>query len=1566
MPVEKACSSCGLPLPADAPAGNCPSCLMRQILPGAEPAKLLIRFFGDYELVAELAHGGMGIVYRARQISLNRPVALKMILAGHLATPAMVQRFRAEAEAAARLDHPNIVPIYEIGEQDGQHYYSMKLIEGRSLAQRIEDGRSKMEKRGERDRPSFILPLQPPATIPTLLAKVARAVHHAHQRGILHRDLKPTNILLNADGEPHVSDFGLAKILEDNIGLTQSLAVLGTPAYMAPEQAAGHSKQLTTAADVYSLGAILYELLTGRPPFRAETALATMRQVAEQEPARPSLVNPKVDRTLETICLKCLEKEPERRYATAEALAEDLDRFARGEPVQARAVSPSERLWRWCRRKPALAGSLAALVVVFMAGFAGVLWQWKRAETHAAREADQRGRVQDFATRLTVEKAEWLFGQDRAADALAQLARVLRQSPTNRVVAARVLSALGQRNFCLPVAALRHTGEITSARFSPDGRRVLTASQDKTARFWDSQTGKLLFEIQHEGGIQSARFNRDGSLVVTASRDKTAQVWDALTGRRIGPPLSHGAEVDEAEFSPSGERVLTASADHTARVWDARSGQALTPPLSHGSNVVSAHFSPDGERVVTASRDKTVQVWEARTGRAIGEPIRNRWVSDEAQFTPDGGRVLVAAADLFDAKTGKSLGRRFELHTPRIYSAQFSPDGLKAITASADSTARLWDLNTGAPLAGPLWHDSRVLYAGFNSDGFSVLTCGKDRAVRVWDARSGRPLTEPLWHDTDVRFAQFSADGHRLVTQPVGNVAWLWDLRQLQPLALSLAHGEAVRSAHFTRDGQKLLTASWDHTARLWDVRTGQPLITAFQHRSWLSSAEFSPDERWIVTASHDATACVWDARTGELVTRISHQGVVNSAEFSPDSQWVLTASQDGTAQVWDARSGKPHGGALKHGGAVYAARFSPEGNRIVTASSDGTARIWDAQSGQELAPPLRHEQDVQNARFTPDGQRVVTVGLDHTARVWDARTGRSLTGPVIHEDEFDQFSPQFSPDGARVVTASRNSARIWALASGQPLAEPLTHSERVTSVQFDPSGGRVVTTSKDHTARLWDAATALPLTEPFVHTNGVIWAEFSRDGRWLVTASYEGLARVWEVPPFAESVPTWLPDLAEAAGGKRFDGQNLSASVSLEELFRLKTRLSAEPATDSYARWGRWFFSDSAARSISPSSPITVPEYVQQRLRAGTEEGLRAAARLAPANGVVYARLAMHLFNQTTNVSAGTLRDAEWYARHAVDVSPDEAETWLTRAKMLERDGKATEALDVMEEASSRLPEHPAVWNAQGILLQRTNRWDEAYRAFSKAIELTEGGTEFKSVRAKALLSRSDLLQRQGRPDEARADYLQAKGIPPRDPQARSNLIDLTAQYNGGLGENWRGLYANDDLAALAPGLQQFGGVEFDVRGVVQVSGQWLRRQGRKFPERVEGLRIGQTCQRLHFLHAAGYVSGSVNGTQIARYVVHYANGQEQDIPVIYGRDVLRHWVRSAPTNSATGPVLAWMGKAGPTNAPAAGLSPALYHTTWLNPSPQVRIESLDFVSAMTEVDAFLVGLTLDSTIER
>jgi serine/threonine protein kinase len=452
-------------------------------LGGAAPSPgQRLRYFGDYELLEEIARGGMGVVYKARQVSLSRVVAVKMILAGRLATAAEVGRFRDEARAAASLQHANIVPIYEIGDQEGQNYFSMEFVDGPNLAQVVREN-----------------PL-PAARAARYVQTVAEAIHFAHEHGVLHRDLKPSNVLIDPFDQPRVTDFGLAKSVGGNSELTETGQVLGAPSFVPPEQAAGRKEDVGPHSDVYALGAILYHLLTGRPPFAAETLAATLAQVLNNEPVAPRLLNATIPRDLETICLKCLEKDPHRRYLTAKELAEELGRFQRGEPIHARPAGRVEKVWRWCRRDPALAGSLATAALLLLAGTAGSTWQAARAtqaEKTAKSEASKSGQVAKLLQRMlrgvgpsAAKGRDTQMLREILDQTAASIGKDLKDQPE---VEAELRSTMGSVYLALAqydkAEAMHSAALALRRRASPESRQVADSLSDAANVFY--RQGKL-------------------------------------------------------------------------------------------------------------------------------------------------------------------------------------------------------------------------------------------------------------------------------------------------------------------------------------------------------------------------------------------------------------------------------------------------------------------------------------------------------------------------------------------------------------------------------------------------------------------------------------------------------------------------------------------------------------------------------------------------------------------------------------------------------------------------------------------------------------------------------------------------------------------------------------------------------------------------------------------------------------------------------------------------------------------------------------------------------------------
>ena len=939
-----------------------------------------------YELLGELGRGGMGVVYKARQIHLNRVVALKMILSGSHAGSAERERFLAEAEAVARVQHPNLVQIYDIGAFEGRPFFSLEYVDGPTLSDTI----------GGKPRS--------PHDAAHMVETLARAVQAVHQAGIIHRDLKPQNVLITSKGVPKITDFGLAKRL-DGSGNTATGDILGTPIYMAPEQASGRVKDIGPATDVYALGVILYELLTGRPPFLSAASIDVVRQVISDEPISPGRLQPKIPRDLVTICLKCLEKEPGKRYPTAAALADDLRRFLDNEPIEARPVGRVRRLVKWARRRPALAALLVVSALAVLLLLVGG-WAYNVQLQYALQEASDRAeesRQLNGRLQQTLQQVRDRAEEGRRLLVRLNVARGARQLDEGNWFGALVwFTDAMRRDAGRPEREAMHRIRLAS---------VLTRSP-KLQQLWF-----------HGGSVRAGRFSPNGRRAVTAAEDGKARVWDVATGAQIGMPLDHGPKIHYAELSANGKHLLTCGRMVT-RLWLVESGKELSPPIKHVRQGGWARFSPDGRRVATPGDGKAAWLWDAVTGKRL------------AVTFPHGAPVAWAA---------------------------FSGDGRWLATAGEDGTARVWDARTGAAHTPPLRHAAALTYIVFSPDATRLLTTSKDHTGRLWDVASGKPATPPLRHARAVRHGAFSADGARVATCSDDRSARVWDAATGAARLPALKHSSEVNQVRFGPDGTWLVTASDDNTARLWDGQTGELLPPWLLHHGSVNGVALSADARHVLTFSSDTTARLWDV--GPVLAGITDKHADAACPepaapgkaveaLSPDGRLRAKAAAGNTARVYDARTGVAVSPPLEHGSFVVYLAFSPDGTILGTASDDNTARLWDPRTGRLLAPPLTHQATVRHIAFSPDTRLAATAGDDEMARVWDAHTGEPLTPPLPHAGAVRSVA--FSKDGWTLRTVTfEGESRQWKLArDDRPAAELTRLAELLASGRLDRDRG--------------------------------------------------------------------------------------------------------------------------------------------------------------------------------------------------------------------------------------------------------------------------------------------------------------------------------------------------------------------------------------------------------------------------------------------------------------------------------------------------------------------------------
>jgi WD40 repeat protein/tRNA A-37 threonylcarbamoyl transferase component Bud32 len=1198
-----------------------------------------------YEIISELGRGGMGVVYKARQVKLGRIVALKMILAGGHASVAQTERFRAEAEAIARLEHPNIVAIHEVGEHHGLPYFSLEFCAGGNLTAKLSG-----------------TPF-PPRDAAALIEQLARAMDAAHAKGIVHRDLKPGNVLLAVDGTPKITDFGLAKKIDEE-GLTATGAVLGTPSYMAPEQASGGGKQAGPECDVYALGAILYECLTGRPPFRAATAMDTIIQVMNEEPAAPRRLNPQVPRDLETICLKCLHKESARRYKSARSLASDLRRYLDGRPVQARPVGKAARTVKWVRRNPVVAGLLALVALALVAGALGMWWQYRKLE-------DERDRARDNAA--AAKKLELLAGQARD-NARFQQYRAEIMLHAGRLDQARSALVAGNSDKARELlfqcdATLRgwewdhlfgRLPQRTTGRdplSGPFGRLVPTFDVSGIG-LKDTVTGRsFIVPGGLEAGFPGATaISADGSRVAAiVSRMNDLKdlnnlrlvfgliVWDAATGHEIFVDKNLGAWgtlAGHLSFSPQGRCIVATgyrdlmkpNLSEEVWLWDVTSGRRVLAARDVGSGA-QPRFSADESRLLIRDRLKGLRVWDTRDGTHVCDLLDTPTAADPpVAFAPKGADAAIvhgrhiAIWDLYSGRERLTLGG----HTRNVTALAYSPDGMRLVTAAGETGSAgeliIWDARAGYELKKFESPPGPVQDVVFSPDcgQFAIAISSATGVVEITlrDARTGRVQFSTRGYAGPLTRLHFSASGNKLGLSDRFDQKQEWDVPSHEPIVLQGSSVESTPLA-FSRDGRRLFSVIRTGPAkaasaptpsgvgvdrlrkggrkeeervvqpmdrlRAWDVLTGLPLFDFDGFTSGLITLALSPDGSRLIGRTQFGGVSIWDPESGkQLVDFQPPKGTVRAAACNPNGSRAAVAFLDPEVRIWDAGTGKEVTVLRGHKASVVGLAFSADGSKVVTTCLDQTVRIWDASLGTLLTTFEDLRSSFRTSAFNPDGSRMVSVGSNLVGRVWDATTGKTLFELKGRRAEIDDIA--FSPDGTLLTAHSISGlVRVWDAHNGELIGELRAAIGPTALPTVLPGGSRLVAAA-GAAIKVLDTRTGQELLTVEGGAADVRRLVISPNGEFVAGASADGSVRIWDGRRRAETFEFEAGMLARTVAFSP-DGTHLAACATNGDVRVWDLRSRQEVLSNRAIGSGFWHvdFSPDSARVIV-SSPVSRP----------------------------------------------------------------------------------------------------------------------------------------------------------------------------------------------------------------------------------------------------------------------------------------------------------------------------------------------------------------------------------------
>jgi WD40 repeat protein/serine/threonine protein kinase len=1020
---------------------------------------------GRYKLLEQIGEGGFGVVYMAEQQEpIRRRVALKIIKLG-MDTKQVIARFEAERQALAMMDHPNIAGVLDAGATEtGRPYFVMELVKGIPITEYCDKNNLDTQQRLE------------------LFIDVCKAVQHAHQKGIIHRDIKPSNVMITLhDGKPvpKVIDFGIAKAtshrLTEKTLFTKYAQMIGTPEYMSPEQAEMSCLDIDTRTDIYSLGVLLYELLTSATPFDAKELreagyIQMQRIIRETEPLKPSTklstmgdaltdiakhrdVQPgelcKIVRgDLDWVVMKTIEKDRTRRYETANELAMDIQRHLSNEPVEA---SPPSTLYRFRklvqkhRRTVAAVITIAATLIIGLVVSSTMYFVANRArwsEAVARTQAEQAKVIAEQAEKVAQEqkniaetKAEDLrramyANSIQLADAkykegnIKRVHELLDSCPND--LRGWEWNRLNHIMDQSSVTLRGHEDEIWCLALSPDGKQVASGDVNGIIKLWNWETGiELKTFHRHTDYVTSLAFSPDGSRLASGSGDQVIKIWDISKGQEVMTLRGH-SWINSVAFSPDNKFIASAGDDAQVRIWDISKGEEVITFGGEQGEVRSVVFNPDGKRIASGNSDKTVTIWDASSGKKLMTLSGHKETVNSVKFTPDGKYIASGSWDgtvkVWNASTGEEK-MTLRGHTKSVVSVAFDWNGKYIVSCSNDNTIKIWDVSTGEELITLRGHCDSVDSALFSLDGKKIISGGPDKTLKVWDIGTCSEQIAMRISRTLTGFIAFSQDSKRIASEDIrGAGIEVWDAEIGKELMTLYGHRGVVKQVVFSPDGNRMASGSRDNTIKVWDAPTGKVLMTFHGHKEEVFSLAFSPDGKRIVSGSLDKTIKVWDISTKtELMTLLGHKDWVYSVAFSPDGKRIISGSKDETIKIWDV-SKRIELMTLQHKLGTWSVAFSPDGNHIVSAGG-GVIKIWDAETGCELMTLSGHLGLVSSVSFSPDGKRLVSGGMNGDVKVWDAITGSEL----ITLNEFSAvYSVAFSPDGHSLAAGGYGGIVVW------------------------------------------------------------------------------------------------------------------------------------------------------------------------------------------------------------------------------------------------------------------------------------------------------------------------------------------------------------------------------------------------------------------------------------------------------------------------------------------------------------------------------------------------------------